>query len=708
MIFKQEWTLRRIGTEDFFPARVPGNIQYDYAVSHGFGDINYGMNHERFLEIEDWEWEYRADVNVKPETGERVFFVSKGIDYFSDIAVNGKILFSHTGMFENIEADLTDALTGEGDVLSVFVYRHPKRAGMPADRNEASDSCKPAVSYSWDYHPRVIPSGMWDEAYLETRGPGYLRRAEMFYTLAEDYSSADVRFEADCAAPVTVTLTAPDGSVVYSGPEKAFTVNAPKLWWCSGQGDPDLYTWTVRGPENEIGGQAGFRTVRLVMNEGEWAEPSRFPKSRSTAPATFELNGRRIFAKGSNWVLPEMFPGCLTPETIEKHVRLAYEAHMNIFRLHGGSGINKDIFYTLCDRLGIMVWQEFPLACNAYPDSPAYLKTLEQEAKAYLYKLRGHVSVSLLCGGNELFNDWSRMTDQSLPLRLLNKICYEMAPERPFIATSPLFGMGHGGYTFYDDKNGCDVFALFQRSRCNAYCEFGVPATNSADYLRSIIPEDELFPPRRGGSWEAHHAFRAWGEERWLCMDVLERYWEIGSVEDIAAASGWLQCEGYKAVFEEARRQWPHCSAAINWCFSEPWKTAANNSLISYPCDPKPGYGAVREALRSTMFSARIPKFDWKPGESFRAEVWMLNDAPVSARGHVRASLELNGKELACTVWDASAEAGRNAQGPVLECVLPEEDCGKLYLRLRASDADADSTYVLQYRAGDRRGPREE
>ena len=59
------------------------------------------------------------------------------------------------------------------------------------------------------------------------------------------------------------------------------------------------------------------------MAQGAWAEPAGFPKSRSAAPATLELNGRRIFAKGSNWVNPEIFPGEITPETYARHIALA-------------------------------------------------------------------------------------------------------------------------------------------------------------------------------------------------------------------------------------------------------------------------------------------------------------------------------------------------------------------------------------------------
>lgn len=695
MKFQQQWKLRHLGDE-WFPAHVPGNIQSDYAAAHDFGDIHYGMNHQKFLEIEDWEWEYRTELSYSAGRDERVFFVSNGIDYFFDIAVNGQILYSHEGMFTVTELDITDYLHGN-DTLSVFVHPHPKLAGAPADRKQAAASCKPAVSYTWDYHPRVLPSGIWDETYIETRSPAYIRASEVTYTLSDDYSRADVRFSIDCGVPCEIELTDAEDNLLYSGYAPDFTLDNPKLWWCNGQGEPYLYHWTVRNGSDVRTGTVGFRRIALVMNDRAWSEPSQFPKSRSDAPITVELNGRRIFAKGSNWVLPDMFPGNLTPAMIERHVLLAYEAHMNIFRCHGGSGINKDVFYELCDRLGILVWVEFPLACNNYRGTPSYLHILEQEATAIINRLRPHVSVSIWCGGNELFNAWSGMTDQSLALRLLNKLCYELSPERPFLMTSPLTGMGHGGYTFWDDAQNCDCFTLFQKNHCTAYSEFGIPATNSVEYLKSIIPPEELYPPKPEGSWLAHHAFNAWGEQRWLCMDVISRYFQVQNIEELVYCSQWLQCEGYKAIFEEARRQAPHCSMAINWCFSEPWKTAANNSLISYPCEPKKAYYAVADSLRGVLFSARIPKFSWKSGEIFRAEIWLLNDTTASVDAKTSVEVELDGKVYPMFTWEAHADAQRNAIGPSVNLKLPAASSGQLILRLRAGEYSSE--YVLVYTA---------
>jgi len=694
MKFSQTWQARAIrpdGPSEWFPASVPGNVQYDYGRMMGWGDINYAENANHFMETEGYTWEYHTTLNYTCNENEYAVFAAEGIDYQFDILVNGVEKCSHEGMFTRVEIPLEPGACE----LTVRIHPHPKSARTEyTDRAQAQDSVKPPVCYGWDWHPRLLVSGIWQDAYVETRTEDHIARCEAFYTLADDLSRAEIRFEADCAVPVTITLYDPDGKCIGTG--DTFTIDNPRLWWCNGQGEAALYTYTARTAGHEVKGAIGLRSAKLVMSEGAWDEPSGFPKGRSVAPIQLELNGRRVFAKGSNWVNPDVFNGRIDDERYETLIRFAHDANMNIFRCWGGSGINKQAFYDLCDKLGIMVWVEFPLACNCYPDDPHYLSVLEQEGSAIIRSLRSHPSVVLYCGGNELFNSWSKMTDQSMPLRLLNKLCYELDPKNPYIMTSPIFGMAHGGYTFYDPDAKCDVFTLFQNAKNTAYTEFGVPGITDLENLKKIIPEDELFPIENKGSWPLHHAFDAWGAQRWLCRDVLERYAQepLDSLEKMIELAKWLQCEGYKAIFEEARRQAPYCSMAINWCYCEPWITAAGNSLITYPTQQKPAYHAVKSALRPVMASARIPKFDWKAGETFTAQLWMLNDTHQNAQISVDVSIRLGDTTYPMFTWN-SGDASANKIGPSVNWVLPDADAEDLTLILSAGEHSSE--YRLCY-----------
>lgn len=697
MKFYQDWNgCINDGRDIWFPVSVPGNIQADYGNFAGYGDVNYGENFKKFKWLEEKSFIYQCEPKYSLSSGEKLFFVSKGIDYEFDIFLNGEHIFSQEGMFTPVEIDLTDLLSGK-NIFSIHIKPIPKRSGAIGDtREEADHSVKPAVSYGWDWHPRLIPSGIWNETYFESRNSGYINECEAFYTLNEELTEATVNFKIKTDAAATLELFDPSGTSVYSGALQPVTLKNIQLWWCNGQGSPSLYTYRVFTGSDEKTGTIGLRKVELVMNEGAWQQPSDFPKTRSVAPATIKLNGRRIFAKGSNWVNPEIFTGIITRETYLPLIRLAAEANMNIFRCWGGAIVNKKEFFELCDEYGIMVWQEFPLACNNYPDDEHYLNILNREAISVVKALRRHPCIVLWCGGNELFNSWSGMTDQSLALRLLNKICYEYDKNTPFIMTSPLMGMAHGHYVFADIKEKKDVFQLFGSARNTAYSEFGVPSLSSYERLKEIIPENELTVPSPCTSWESHHAFNAWDSERWLCLDLVEYY--FGKTDDVKKLTEYtniMQCEGLKSIFEEGRRQKPYCSMTINWCYNEPWKTAANNSIIMYPAVPKPAYYHVSDALRPVLASARFEKFMYCGGELFTAELWLLNNSPDTVNDTISAYICFEETdEFLCSWNTGDVPANENKRGHKLQYILPCDYNGFFKIKLRSS-LEFNSEYTL-------------
>jgi beta-mannosidase len=415
--------------------------------------------------------------------------------------------------------------------------------------------------------------------------------------------------------------------------------------------------------------------------------------SRSHPPITVELNGRVIFAKGSNWVSTDIFPGRVNAETLRPLLRLARDANFNLLRCWGGAIVNPEAFFDQCDELGLLVWQEFPLACNNYPDDPAYLRVLDQESRSIIRRLRKHPCLGIWGGGNELFNAWSGMTDQSLPIRLLNRNCYELDPGTPFLPTAPVEGMGHGDYRFRGDK-GREVFEIFQTAHNTAYSEFGCPGPAPVECLKSFIPESELWPPREGTSWQTHHAFGAWEADMQshLHIPTQEHYFgPAGDLETLVARGTWLQCVGYQAIFEETRRQKPRCAMALNWCFNEPWPTAAGNAIVRWPASPNAAYFAVQAACRPVLASARFGKFQWRAGEAFLAELWLLNDAPVEVpAGDVEVALHAGGVSTRLLLWRCpKCPAGRNVAGPSVSAVLPSADADSFELVLTAGPGGA-------------------
>ncbi len=717
-----------LSPEKWFPSIIPGAVQLDVMKAENYKQPYwYGNNVQQFDWMEDWYFTYKTTFD-KPllKHGQRVFFHSKGIDYQFKIFLNGNRIYEQEGMFTYVDIDLTSHLK-EKNELKVLIMPVPKikEASEYVPRTEtyrqnARESVKPAVSYGWDWHPRLVTRGIWDETYLEIRNESNINNVDFTYRLSDDLKKASIDLFLKGShlngKNYKWLLKDKTGSIVIEKEGVLNTkinkisaqLNNPELWWPNGYGDPVLY-------ENEIflydedgavldekKKNIGFRRVRLIMNEGEWERTGDFPKTRNRSPASLEVNGLRIFAKGSNWVHPEIFVGLITPETYEKQIQLAKDANFNLLRVWGGGITNKESFFDYCDKKGIMVWQEFPLACNNYSNESKYLSVLEQEATSIINRVKEHPCLAVWSGGNELFNSWSRMTEQSLSLRLLNSLCYQMTPDIPFIYTSPLYGMGHGGYVFYDESNskGPEVFQWMAKEDKTAYTEFGISSLSSLETLKKIIPQDELFPPKSGTSWEIHHAFEAWGKDSWLQLPFLEKYFgKIESIEELVYYSQLSQSEGLKFIYEEARRQKPYCSMALNWCFQEPWPTAANNSLINWPNEIKPAYYEVANACRPVLSSLKVSKFLWSEGDEFSGELFILNDTYNSIpAGKLKVTMIYDGgKKISIAEWDyGKCKPFENQRGPIVSVKLPALKKGLFKIEIDViGNSNLNSTYTF-------------
>ncbi|WP_205943665.1 glycoside hydrolase family 2 protein [Pedobacter cryophilus] len=716
--------------EKWLPATVPGAVQLDVMKAENYKQPYwYADNFKQFDWMEDYFFSYKT-VFKRPSLpkGNRVFFHSKGIDYQFKLILNGINIFEQEGMFTYVDIDLTDKLKDENE-LKIILMPIPKIKeaatyipGSETYRQNARESVKPAVSYGWDWHPRLVTRGIWDETYLSVRKSIHLTDFDISYTLNDEFKNANLSLslkgENLKGKRYKWALIDNKGSVVFtktgsfnSNNEEVFAnINNPALWWPNGYGAPTLYQSEIllldkRGKLlDKKQSKVGFRKISMIMNDGEWDKSAGFPITRNRAPASLEVNGKRIFAKGSNWVHPEIFVGLINKDTYQKQLQLVKDANFNLIRVWGGGITNKESFFDICDEKGILVWQEFPLACNNYTNDAKYLSVLQQEATSIINRLKKHASLAIWSGGNELFNSWSRMTDQSLALRLLNSLCYQLNPQTPFIYTSPLYGMGHGSYVFFDKDNskGNEVFQWLAKSDNTAYTEFGIPSVANLDVLKQFIPSNELFPPKKGTSWETHHAFGAWGENRWLELPFLEDYFgKISSLENLVIYSQLTQSEGLKFIYEEARRQKPYCSMALSWCFQEPWPTAANNSLVNWPNAVKPAYYQVANACRPVLASISAPKFLWIEGEEFSCELYLLNDTYDTLKsGTIKVSLLYDDKKVDFASWDfKEPKQFENTKGPKATIKLPVMKNGLFIIKAEVVGMPQyNSTYTFLYK----------
>ena len=650
---------------------VPGEAQLLWCRAGKLPDYNFGANVLEYRWCEDVYWHYSTFINVRRKAGYEPFLTFENVDYRYTIIVNGDVVADGEGMFTPVVVSLA-AYEGKPAQVECVVHPAPRVDDGPVTRSQARESVKPPVSYGWDWHPRLVTSGISGRVTF-----GYLKNCRISsfdqdYELDEKYNSAEVTARIDVRSGegkrVRLSVIDAGGSVVSSAEtdavsgvnEISLSVEKPRLWWPVRQGEQYLYTLKAEllddsGVIDECSKMTGFRRVKLVMNDGGWDAPA--PATQATFPFTLEVNGRRIFAKGSNFVSADIFYSLIDTNRYRSLIGLALECNMNIFRMWGGSPVNKDEFFELCDKLGMMVWQEFPLSCNNYPDKKHYLDTLRTESTSIVKRLKNHPSVVMWCGGNELFNSWSGMTNQSHALRLLDEVTFENDKNTPFIMTSPLYCVGHGPYVnIVDDRTGKEALTLFEESPRTAYTEFGCPGPAPFDYISQYIDEKDMndffalqdlpdggavseglqnLDEKYNSPWFIHHAIKAhYPRDTWFRVNEIYSYfYKTDSLEECCDLGSTIQGACYKAMFEAARRKWPKTSMAINWCFNEPWPCFANNSLICYPNVLRLAYFDVKMALRDQMLSVKFGRLRFAAGETANVELYALNDLATPLAG---------------------------------------------------------------------------
>ncbi len=168
--------------------------------------------------------------------------------------------------------------------------------------------------------------------------------------------------------------------------------------------NPNLYNYTIELVVNgrvvdSMEGRFGVREVTMIEN----------PFTAEAGPGySFQIvvNDEPVFCKGSNWIPCEIWPATVKPEQYEFYLRKARDANFNMMRVWGGGIYEKDLFYDLCDEMGIMVWQDFMFASTGYP-ADTLRDEIIKEADYQIKRLRNHPSITLWCGMNEDVYSWS-------------------------------------------------------------------------------------------------------------------------------------------------------------------------------------------------------------------------------------------------------------------------------------------------------------
>jgi len=641
--------------EGWIAAEAPGDVYRALIAAGRLADPYAARNETAAAWVRDRVWWWHTPLDIAgPASGETVELLFEGLDTFADVYLDGVLLGRADNMFRSWRFDLADIVPGRHDLALCF---HPATAmtgdaPLPtwsafADRISHSRRTmmrKAQFGWGWDWGPDLPTVGIWRPVRIERRRAATVRSLN-FTTLAIGPDAAEVRIDLDLTAPgdVAVDLLGPDGALVASASRHGsgalcLTVPDPQLWWTADLGAQPLYTVAARiagSPDYRT--QIGIRTIAI--------DQSPDPDEPGATFFRFILNGVSIFAKGANWVPASSFVGAIPDDTYRDLLERAVAANMNMIRVWGGGMYEPDLFYEECDRLGLLVWQDFMFACAPYPDDdPAMVENIRQEVIEQVDRLRHHACLALWCGNNEnqalqYFTDLTTgaetpLVGRSLFEELIPAVCAERDPATPYWPGSPWGGGSPNSMRGGDVHNwtvwhgiplvlDADPIGDYDRT------PEGLAFTRYAEDVGRFISEFGLQSAPDIGT------LRRWMAPKDLAVGsegLLERIKDVAdkatammipvtglptTIDAFVDFTMIAQAEGLQFGIEHYRRRKPHCSGALIWQHNDCWP-CVSWSLIDYDGVAKASFYATTRAFAPVLASFR------RDGD--RAELWITND----------------------------------------------------------------------------------
>jgi beta-mannosidase len=667
---RTNWEFRQANTDTWRPTAVPASVHTALLNAGQIEDPFYGANEEKLQWIEQEDWEFQCTFDVDAQTLERkhIELVFRGIDTYAHIFLNDSLILETDNMFRTWQTDVKKYLKPTGNRLHIYFESPVKKVGadwqtlgyeLPGGIRTMTR--KAQFHYGWDWGPRFAGCGIlklpeliaWNDFIVENVfiTPQRVSEKEAVLVARFRYRS-DIEGKFDIIFKEAKRKSIEDRMIMIGTHEDSvtYTVENPRLWWCAGMGEPNLYDFTIDFKNaytllERAEVRTGIRTVELVH------EPDSEGKS-----FFFKLNGKPVFAKGANYIPQDIFQDRVSPAQYKRLLDDAVSANMNMLRVWGGGIYEDDLFYQLCDARGILVWQDFMYACALYPGNGQFLKNAAAEAYEQIERLRQHPSIALWCGNNEnneawhhwgwqmqfneaqrkqLWRDYQILFNDILPTYVTN-----YGGEVPYWESSPKYGRGNPKSTKEGDSHYWGVwhdeepFDMFNKKVPRFMSEYGFQSFPDWATIESFSkPEERVLDSKVMLTHQKHPRGNA------LIAEYLKRDFRVPqNFEDFVYVSQLLQAEGMRTGIEAHRRNKPYCMGTLYWQLNDVWPVASWSS-IDYYGRWKAMHYYVREAYSPV---AALPIV-----EDGILKVFASSDLPADTvvNVHVR-TLSLEGKKL--------------------------------------------------------------
>ena len=610
------WKMKNTADTEWIPATVPGSVLNDLLNDGKINDPFYRENEDDALELADYDYEYERTFVIEKSLMKtnRLALCCDGLDTLCDIYVNGIKVASTDNMHRSYEIDIKEYISVGQNTIRVVFFSPTKYVERKQKETRLWGSTDAVAGYphlrkghsmfGWDWGPKIPDAGIWRDIYICARDNTRISDVYITQDHREKAVTLDVKvrhapFDAECEScskeeyVLELTVESPAGDVVQrhlasKALENHISVDIedPAIWWPNGYGGQPLYKVDLRLKENgrvldTKSYTIGLRTFTIRRQKDEWGESFEYV-----------INGVPIFAKGANYIPEDCLVSRYSVERTARLIEDCVEANFNTIRVWGGGIYPPDYFFDLCDKYGLIVWQDFMFSAE-FVMTDDFTANIRKEAEDNIKRLRHHASLGLWCGNNEMewgWVEWSFLKTATFKADYIKLFEVELAnavaefdPERFYWPSSPSSGgyfdnpndSDRGDVHYWDVWHGQKPFTDYRNYFFRFLSEFGFQSFPSAKTVATFTePEDRnIF----SAVMEKHQKNGAAnGKILYYLSDTLKYPKDF---ESLIYASQILQAEAIKYGVEHFRRNPGRCMGAIYWQINDCWPVASWSSI---------------------------------------------------------------------------------------------------------------------------------
>ncbi len=648
-----DWEMYHPIQKTWLPFGQAGTVQEYLWHTGELPDPFYGENEAKYQWIEDHTWHFRSRffLNEAFFNETHLTLDIPNLDTYAQVFINGKLIAQAENFFLNYQftLDVNELQCGyntidikiespvqyhaKSKLYQAFTYPAPNDAGSV---KVASLTRKPQYQFGWDWAPRINTIGFAYPITIDRPSNIQVEHIVVNTITLNNDGSAQIQLKGristkqqgisvksqllnDVQVLISKETTSSfraesDSSLFQFDLDQNFTLPNARLWWPVGHGLPHLYQDTLLFFDTK--GQLvyrhpytfGIRQTKLLQEQDEWG-----------TSFVFEINGRKIFAKGANLIPPGLFAGPALDSAFVALIPEMQAANFNMVRVWGGGMYAPSAFMEACDRAGIMVWHDFMFACAMYPGDASFLALVTEEIKQQIPRLAAHPSLVYFNGNNEVdvaWRNWGFQNQYNLKEaaqreieEAYQKLFRQVLPWHvnelttgsiPYVHTSPLSNWGKDEYFNYGTMHywgvwhGKDPLHDFANKIGRFNAEYGFQSFPEPSTINRFAPLSEQ---------SLHASVMKNHQKSYVGNGMIEKHAKIyyGKAKDFQTFIYYSQLTQRKAVriaIAGHRADAPRCMGTIFWQLNDCWPAPTWSSLDDHS-NWKALHYAVKEDYRA-------------------------------------------------------------------------------------------------------------